>query len=150
MPYFHEMNNKDRYRRTNNLTLADRRCSHTKLWFSGKILPVAPQAQEHVAKKDGERISLHQAGLHSATQWLWASNTYGALAPCTQQISNICIQKGCTAAPHSLSTKWWHPFLHVKHDEEEKTINPDPPLERYPWQCDNSHEHLKTMFETLS
>lgn len=145
------MNKEDRYRRTGNLTLADRGCSHTELWFSGKILPVASQAQGHVARKDEESVSSHQASFTLGYRAMTVSqqHTWSPGPLHSQQTPNVCIQQGCTAAPHSLSTKWWHPFLHVKHGGEEKPINPDLPPERHPWHRASSHKHLETMSETF-
>lgn len=108
VPHFHGMNKEDRYRRTGNLTLADRGCSHTELWFSGKILPVASQAQGHVARKDEESVSSHQASftLGYSAMTVSQQHTWSPGPLHSQQTPNVCIQQGCTAAPHSLSTKW--------------------------------------------
>lgn len=76
-------------------------------------------------------------------QWLSQQHTWSPGPLHSQQTSNVCIQQGCTAAPHSLSTKWWHPFLHAKHGGEEEPLNPDLPPERHPRQHDSSHKHLR-------
>lgn len=110
------------------LALVDKRCSHTKSWFSKW------RWGEHVLAPAGLYVGFQHSD--SGT-----SNTQVALASWSPSRHQASVSG-------KVSAKWQHLFFSVKHDRDEKNRNPHPPPEGHLQQRDSSHAHLETTSET--